>query len=69
MPKIKNKLFQPLAVLLEGEKTLYLQPRQEIEVDRKDVESAHLQTLMKRGDLALVGEEKKQESESRSRHR
>ena len=69
MPKIKNKLFQPLAVLLEDEKTLHLQSRQEIDVSGKDLESAHLQALMKRGDIALVEKEQKHESEPRSRHR
>jgi len=69
MPKIKNKLFQPLAVLLEGEKTLHVQSREEFEVDRKDLESAHLQALIKRGDIAVIEEERKHESESRSRHR
>jgi hypothetical protein len=69
MPKIKNKLFQPLAVLLEDDKTLHLQSREEIEVGRKDLDSAHLQALMKRGDIALVEEERKHESEPRSRHR
>jgi hypothetical protein len=69
MPKIKNKLFQPLAVLLEDEKTLHLRSREQIDVDSKDLESAHLQTLMQRGDIALVEEERKQQSEPRSRHR
>ncbi len=69
MPKIKNKLFQPLAVLLEGEKTLHLQSRQEFEVDRTDLESAHMQALINRGDIALVDEERKPASEARSRHR
>jgi hypothetical protein len=69
MPKIKNKLFQPLAVLLENEKTLHVQSRQELEVDKKDLESAHLQALIKRGDLAVVEETRKHESEARSRHR
>lgn len=69
MPKIKNKLFQPLAVLLEGDKTLHVQSREEFEVDRKDLESAHLQALMKRGDIAVVEEDRKRESEPRARHR
>ena len=69
MPRIKNRLFQPLAVLLEGEKTLHLQSREEMEVDRKDLESVHLQSLMKRGDIGLVEEERKRESEGRSRQR
>jgi hypothetical protein len=69
MPKIKNKLFQPLAVLLEDEKTLHLQSREEVEVGRKDLESSHLQALMKRGDIALIEEERKHETEPRSRHR
>jgi hypothetical protein len=69
MPKIKNKLFQPLAILLEDEKTLHLRSREEIEVGRKDLESSHLQTLMKRGDIALVEEEKRHETEARPRHR
>jgi len=69
MPKIKNKLFQPLAVLLEDDKTLHLRSREEIDVDSKDLNSAHLQTLMKRGDIALVQEESKPQSEPRSRHR
>jgi hypothetical protein len=69
MPKIKNKLFQPLAVLLEDVKTLHLQSREEVEVGRKDLESSHLQALMKRGDIALIEEERKHETEPRSRHR
>jgi len=69
MPKIKNKLFQPLAVLLEGDKTLHVRSREEFEVDRKDLESAHLQALMKRGDIAVVEEDKKRESEPRARQR
>lgn len=69
MPKIKNRLFQPLAVLLEGDKTVHLQSRQEFEVDRKDLESTHLQELIKRGDIAVVEEERKRDSESRSRQR
>jgi hypothetical protein len=69
MPKIKNKLFQPLAVLLEDDKTLHLQSREEIEVGRKDLESAHLQALMKRGDIALVEEGRKHASEPRSPQR
>lgn len=69
MPRIKNKLFQPLTILLEGEKTLYLQSREEVEVSRRDLESSHLQALMKGGDIALVEEERKHESEGRSRHR
>jgi hypothetical protein len=69
MPKIKNKLFQPLAILLEDEKTLHLRSREETEVGRKDLESSHLQTLMKRGDIALVEEEKRHETEARPRHR
>jgi hypothetical protein len=69
MPKIKNKLFQPLAVLLEGDKTLHVQSREEFEVDRKDLESPHLQALMKRGDIAVVEEDRKRDSEPRARHR
>jgi len=69
MPKIKNRLFQPLAVLLEDDKTLHLQSREEVDVGRKDLESPHLQSLMKRGDIALVDEERKHETEARSRHR
>jgi hypothetical protein len=69
MPKIKNKLFQPLAILLEDEKTLHLQSREQIDVDSKDLDSAHLQALMKRGDIALMEEERKRETEPRSRHR
>lgn len=69
MPKIKNKLFQPLAILLEDEKTLHLQSREQIDVDSKDLDSAHLQALMKRGDIAFMEEERKRETEPRSRHR
>lgn len=69
MPKIKNKLFQPLAILLEDDKTLHLQSREQIDVDSKDLDSAHLQALMKRGDIALMEEERKRETEPRSRHR
>jgi hypothetical protein len=69
MPKIKNKLFQPLVVLLEGDKTLHVQSREEFEVDRKDLQSAHLQALMKRGDIAVVEKDRKRESEPRARHR
>jgi hypothetical protein len=69
MPKIKNRLFQPLAILLEDEKTLHLQSREQIDIDSKDLDSAHLQALMKRGDIALMDEERKRETEPRSRHR
>jgi hypothetical protein len=69
MPKIKNRLFQPLAILLEDEKTLHLQSREQIDIDSKDLDSAHLQALMKRGDIALMEEERKRETEPRSRHR
>jgi hypothetical protein len=69
MPKIKNKLFQPLVVLLEGDKMLHVQSREEFEVDSKDLQSAHLQALMKRGDIAVVEEDRKRESEPRARHR
>jgi hypothetical protein len=69
MPKIKNKLFQPLVVLLEGDKMLHVQSREEFEVDSKDLQSAHLQALMKRGDIAVVEEDRKRESDPRARHR
>jgi hypothetical protein len=56
MPQIKNKLFQPLTILLEGEKTLYLQSREEKEVSDSDLSSAHLQSMIKIGDLTVIEE-------------
>jgi len=54
MPKIKNRLFQPLTILLEDKKTLYLQTREEAEVSDSDLESPHLQSMIKKGDIAVL---------------
>lgn len=54
MPKIKNKLFQPLTILLERERTLYLRPREEAEVSAGDLNSPHFQSLVKAGDVGLI---------------
>jgi len=69
MPKIKNKLFQPLTILLGSDKTLYLQSRQEAEVAKSDLEALHLQSMIKRGDIALIEGGKKEEPEPRPRQR
>lgn len=54
MPKIKNKLFQPLTVLLGGGKTLYLSSREVADVSQSDLDTPHLQAMLKRGDLAVT---------------
>lgn len=69
MPKIKNRLFQPLAVMLEGGKTIRLQSREVAEVSAADLNSSHLQSLIKRGDIAVTTEGKKSEPEEKSRRR
>jgi len=46
MPMIKNRLFQPVSVLLSDGKTLYLQSREAIEVSDADLESEHLKALL-----------------------
>jgi len=56
MPHIKNKLFQPLTILLEGDKTLYLQAREEAEVSNTQLNSPHLQSLIKSADIAVTEE-------------
>lgn len=62
MPKIKNKLFQPVAITIAGGKTLSLQSRQEAEVSKADLESRHLQSLIKNGDVALTEEGERPEA-------
>lgn len=53
MPKIKNRLFQPISVLLPGGKSLYFQSRQEIEVSSADLDAPHLKTMMMDEDVML----------------
>ena len=67
MPQIKNKLFQPLTVLLEGNKTLYLQSREETEVSGSQLNSPHLQSLIKNADVAVVEGDAEPERVARSR--
>ena len=55
MPQIKNKLFQPLTVLLEGDQTLYLQAREQAEVSNAQLNSPHLQSLLKSADIGVIG--------------
>lgn len=54
MPKIKNKLFQPVTVLLGGGKTLYLSSREVADVSQSDLDAPHVQTMLERGDLAMT---------------
>jgi hypothetical protein len=64
MPRIKNKLFQPVMVMMGGGKTVYLQSREEVEVTEKDLDSPHLKGMIVGNDIALVEEEKKSISSS-----
>jgi len=69
MPRIKNKLFQPLSILLAGEKTLYLRSRETAELSASDMDSSHLQSLIKAGQVALVEAGKETSPVGRSRRR
>ncbi len=53
MPVIKNRLFQPLSVLLADGTSLYLQSREAIEVSDADLQSEHLKALMESEQVAL----------------
>ncbi len=55
MPSIKNKLFQPLMILLSGNKALYLQPRGEANVSTVDLGAPHLKSMIERGSVATMG--------------
>jgi hypothetical protein len=60
MPQIKNKLFQPLTILLEDDKTLYLQAREEAQVSSSQLNSPHVQSLLKSADIAVIEEVNRQ---------
>jgi hypothetical protein len=57
MTKIKNKLFQPLTVLVSGNRSIYLQGRKEAEVSKGDLETDHVKALINQGHIAVVDSE------------
>jgi hypothetical protein len=54
MPKIRNRLFQPLGIMLANGTMLHVRSREECDVSEADLDSAHLQGLMASGQLALA---------------
>lgn len=49
MPKIKNKLFQPVMVVVSSDKSLFFQSRAEKVVTNADMDSSHLKSLLAGG--------------------
>lgn len=54
MPIVRNRLFQPVGILLTGGRSLYLQSRQAIEVSEADLDSPHLKTMLASEQLMLT---------------
>lgn len=54
MPTLKNRLFQPVGVLLGDGRMLHLQSRQAIEVSSADLDSPHLQSMLASEQLMLT---------------
>ena len=54
MPIVRNRLFQPVGVLLTDGNTLYLQSRQEVEVSKADLDSPHLKSMLLSDKLVLT---------------
>jgi hypothetical protein len=57
MPRIKNKLFQPVLVMLNGGKSLYLQSREETDIGKNDLDAPHLKGMMEKNHIVLVEED------------
>jgi hypothetical protein len=53
MPIIKNRLFQPIGVMLSDGTMLHLQSREERDVSPADLDAPHLKGLIASGQLAL----------------
>ena len=53
MPMIKNRLFQPIGVMLSDGTMLHLQSREEREVASADLDAPHLKAMIASGELAL----------------
>lgn len=54
MPIVRNRLFQPVGILLTDGRTLYLQSRQAIEVLEVDPDSPHLKSMLASEQLMLT---------------
>ena|SRR6266446_10284100 len=53
MPTIKNRMFQPIGVMLSDGTMLHLQSREERDVSASDLDAPHLKALIASGQLAL----------------
>jgi hypothetical protein len=53
MPIIKNRLFQPIGVMLSDGTMLHLQSREERDVSAAELDAPHLKGLIASGQLAL----------------
>ncbi|MEF8701263.1 MAG: hypothetical protein V5B33_18520 [Candidatus Accumulibacter sp. UW20] len=54
MPIVRNRLFQPVGILLTDGRALYLQSRQAIEVSDTDLDSPHLKSMLASEQLMLT---------------
>ena len=53
MPMIKNRLFQPIGVMLGDGTMLHLQSREEREVSSADLDAPHFKAMIASGELAV----------------
>jgi len=60
MPTVKNRLFQPIGVMLSDGTMLRLQSREEREVTAADLEAPQLRALIANGQLELRQREREE---------
>lgn len=54
MPILKNRMFQPLGILLSNHTMLHIAARGECKVDAAELNGAHLKAVLESGQLALM---------------
>lgn len=63
MPVIKNKLNERKTIRLREDKAIVLLAKGTLAIDQRDMESPSLQQLIEKGEVVVLGEEKKSKKE------